>query len=82
MNICGIDIPTYIDYFHNKSDEIYKKINCNKEYTIYIQIMKNKFNMNGNNHFKVLDYRSKREVFKMFISSINLYITKEIIDTK
>ena len=71
-----------IDYFHNKSDEIYEKINSNKEYTIYIKIMKNKFNMNGNNHFKVLDYRFKREVFKMFISSINLYITKEIIDTK
>ena len=71
-----------IDYFHNKSDEIYEKINSNREYTIYIQIMKNKFNMNGNNHFKVLDYRFKREVFKMFIASINLYITKEIIDTK
>ena len=71
-----------IDYFHSKSDEIYEKINCNKEYTIYIQIMKNKFSMNGNNQFKVLDYRFKREVFKMFISSINLYISKEIIDTK
>ena len=44
--------------------------------------MKNRFNMNGNNHFKVLDYRFKREVFKMFIASINLYITKEIIDAK
>ena len=71
-----------IDYFHNKSDEIYEKINGNKEYTIYIQIMKNKFNMNGNNNFKVLGYRFKREIFKMFISSINLYITKEIIDVK
>lgn len=66
-----------IDYFHSKSDEIYEKINSNKEYTIYIQIMKNKFNMNGNNHFKVLSYRFKREIFKMFVSSINLYITKE-----
>ena len=71
-----------IDYFHNKSDEIYEKINSNIEYTIYIQIMKNKFKMNGNNQFKVLDYRFKREVFKMFIASINLYITKEIIYTK
>lgn len=71
-----------IDYFHIKSDEIYERINSNKEYTFYIQIMKNKFNMNGNNHFKVLNYRFKREVFKMFIASINLYIIKEIIDTK
>ena len=71
-----------IDYFHNKSEEIYEKINNNKDYIIYIQMMKNKFNMNGNNQFKVLDYRFKREVFKMFIASINLYITKEIIDTK
>lgn len=71
-----------INYFHSKSDEIYEKINCNKEYTIYIQIMKNKFNMNGNNNFKVLGYRFKREIFKMFISSINLYIRKEIIDTE
>ena len=55
-----------IDYFHNKSDEIYEKINNNKEYTIYIQIMKNKFNMNGNNNFKVLSYRFKREIFKVF----------------
>ena len=71
-----------IDYFHNKSEEIYEKINNNKDYIIYIQMMKNKFNMNGNNQFKVLDYRFKREVFKMFIVSINLYITKEIIDPK
>lgn len=71
-----------IDYFHIKSDEIYERINSNKEYTIYIKIMKNKFNMNGNNQFKILDYRFKREVFKMFVASINLYITKEIIDTK
>ena len=71
-----------IDYFHIKSDEIYERINNNKDYTIYIQMMKNKFNMNGNNQFKVLDYKFKREVFKMFISSINLYITKEIIDTE
>ena len=71
-----------IDYFHIKSDEIYERINSNKEYTIYIKIMKNKFSMNGNNDFKVLGYRFKREVFKMFVASINLYITKEIIDTK
>ena len=71
-----------IDYFHIKSNEIYERINSNKEYTIYIQIMKNKFNMNGNNQFKVLDYRFKREVFKIFVASINLYITKEIIDAK
>lgn len=38
--------------------------------------------MNGNNNFKALGYRFKREIFKMFILSINLYITKEIIDTK
>lgn len=71
-----------IDYFHNKSEEIYDKINNNKDYTIYIQIMKNKFNMNGNNHFKVLSYRFKREIFKMFITSIKLYIVKEINDIK
>lgn len=71
-----------IDYFHNKSEEIYEKINNNKDYIIYIQMMKNKFNMNGNNHFKVLNYRFKREVFKIFVASINLYIAKEIIDTK
>lgn len=71
-----------IDYFHIKSDEIYEKISNNKDYTIYIKIMKNKFNMNGNNHFKVLSYRFKREIFKLFVASINLYITKEIIDTK
>ena len=71
-----------IDYFHIKSNEIYERINSNKEYTIYIKIMKKKFNMNGNNHFKVLNYRFKREVFKIFVASINLYITKEIIDTK
>lgn len=71
-----------INYFHSKSDEIYDKINNNKDYTIYIQIMKNKFNMNGNNHFKVLSYRFKREIFKMFIASIKLYIVKEINDIK
>lgn len=69
-------------YFHDKSDEIFEKIINNKEYVIYIQIMKTKFNMNGNKQFKVLDYRFKRNVFKMFISSIDLYITKEIIDNK
>lgn len=70
------------NYFHNKSDEIYEKIINNKNYTIYIEMMKNKLNMNGNNHFKVLDYRFKRDVFKMFISSINLYIVTEINDIK
>lgn len=71
-----------INYFHNKSEEIYEKINNNKDYTIYIKIMKNKLNMNGNNHFKVLSYRFKREIFKLFVASINLYIIKEIIDSK
>lgn len=69
-------------YFHDKSNEIYDKIDKNNEYKKYIGIMKTKLKMHGNNNFKTLEYRRKREVFKLFIASIDLYILKEIIDAK
>lgn len=68
-----------IGYFHNNSEEIFNRIYSNTEYRPYIETLKTKNNMRGNKSFRVLDYRFKREVFKMFISSIKLYISKEIV---
>ncbi len=68
-----------IDYFRNNSEEIFNRIYSNLDYRTYIEIMKIKNNMQGNKSFKVLNYRVKREVFKMFIGSIKLYISKEIL---
>lgn len=69
-----------VNYFHDNANNIYEKINNNKDYALYIELMKSKLKMNGKNQFKVLDYRFKREVFKMFIVSIKLYISKEITE--
>ncbi len=45
-----------VDYFHDNAYKIFDKIYYNKEYEKYIKKTKNALNMNGNKHFKVLNY--------------------------
>jgi len=67
-------------YFHNNLIKIYNKISNNSDYVIYIEALKIRFKMSGNKHFLVLNYNNKREIFKLFKTSIEMFIEKEVLE--